>query len=288
MNKITLAIVFSLLAGFAVGAWFSGEEATNELQQEPIAAGALPADASAGDRLARLEQVIDEEREARIALEDTLAMLFEELERLEGAGGRAAAARQADEQREREARITERRSPRDRADWMRNYQERRVGRMVEGGFSEDEARRILEQESEASYKAMQSAWEAQRNGEAIDPFAAMNSPQSILRNEIGDDAYARYLEAQGQPTSINITQVLSGSPGSNVGLQAGDRMVSYDGERVFSVRDLRNQTMQGNPGDTVVIEVDRDGAQMQLMVPRGPIGVTGTGANVRGSNWWGG
>ena len=288
MNKIALAVVFSLLAGFAIGAWFSGDEAPDNRAVELAASGALPDDASAEDRLLRLEQIIGEEREARIALEDTLAMLFEEIERLEGAGGLAAAERLAEEQRQREARATERRSPRDRADWLQNYQERRVGRMVEGGFSEDEARRILEQESEASYKALLAAWEAQRNGENIDPIGSMNNPQSILRGEIGDDAYARYLEAQGQPASITITQVLSGSPGSSVGLQAGDQLVSYDGERIFNVVDLRNQTLQGNPGETVVIEVDRDGTRMQLTIPRGPIGLTGSGANIRGMNWWGG
>lgn len=288
MNKIALAVVFSLLAGFAIGAWFSGDEAPDNRAVELAAPGALPDDASAEDRLLRLEQIIGEEREARIALEDTLAMLFEEIERLEGAGGLAAAERLAEEQRQREARATERRSPRDRADWLQNYQERRVGRMVEGGFSEDEARRILEQESEASYKALLAAWEAQRNGENIDPMGSMNNPQSILRGEIGDDAYARYLEAQGQPTSITITQVLSGSPGSSVGLQAGDQLVSYDGERIFNVVDLRDQTLQGNPGETVVIEVDRDGTRMQLTIPRGPIGLTGSGANIRGMNWWGG
>ena len=42
------------------------------------------------------------------------------------------------------------------------------------------------------------------------------------------------------------------------------------------------------PGEDVVIEVERDGVRMQLTVPRGPIGITGSGANVRGLNWWGG
>ena len=288
MNKIALAAVFSLLAGFAVGAWFGGGESEGDRPVELASAPELLEDASMEDRLLRLEQIIVEEREARITLEDTLAMLFEEIERLEGAGGRAAAERQAEEQRQREARAIERGSPRDRADWLRNYQERRVGRMVEGGFSEDEARRILQQESEAAYKAMQAAWEAQRNGEDVDLFSATNNPQSILRADIGDDAYARYLEAQGQPTSITITQVLGGSPGNNAGIQAGDHLVSYNGERIFNVAELRDQTLQGSPGEDVVIEIERDGTRMQLTIPRGPIGITGSGANVRGMNWWGG
>ena len=288
MKNIVLVVVFSLVTGFAVAAWFIGGDVGNERPVELTGPGKLPDAAGAADRLARLEQIIDEERAARIALEDTLAMLFDEIERLEGAGDRVSAQRQAEEQARRDARTSERGSRSDRASWLQNYQERRVGRMVEGGFTEDEARRILEQESAASFKAMQAAWEAQRDGENVDPFGAAHNPQAILRNEIGDDAYARYLEAQGQPTSITVTQVMGGSPGKDAGLKAGDQLVSYNGERVFHVNDLRNQTMQGSPGESVVIEVDRDGVRMQLIVPRGPIGITGSGANIRSMNWWGG
>lgn len=285
MNRIALAIVVSLLAGFAIGAWIGGEEATSSDSMQQADTVTLPESASDEDRLARLEQIVGEEREARIALEDTLAMLFEEIERIEGAGNRAVADRRESAERVRAAAPGSSAGTRD---WIMRYQERRIGRMVEGGFSEDEARRILQQESEAQYKAMQAAWEAQRNGETLDRFAPMNSTQSILRSEIGDDAYARYLEVQGQPTAVNITQVLDGSPGTRAGMQAGDQVVSYDGERVFSMSDLRNQTMQGEPGEEVVIEIDRDGMRMQLTVPRGPIGITGNGANVRGTSWWGG
>lgn len=288
MNKVAIAVVFSLLAGIAVGMWFGADELAGNGFVEPANDLAIYEDASTEDRLLRLEQIIVEERAARITLEDTLAMLFEEIEYLEGAGDRAAAQRAAEEQTQREARANERGSPRDRAGWLRNYQERRVSRMVEGGFSEDEARGILRQESEAAYKAMQADWEAQRNGENVDRFSAVNNPQSILRAEIGDDAYARYLEAQGQPTSIMITQVMGGSPGNSAGIQAGDQLVSYNGERIFNVAELRDQTLQGSPGEDVVIEIERDGTRMQLTIPRGPIGITGTGASVRGANRWGG
>jgi membrane-associated protease RseP (regulator of RpoE activity) len=171
---------------------------------------------------------------------------------------------------------------------MRNYTERRVTKLIEGGFSEDEARRILQQESEAAFKSMQLLWEAQRAGEDVNRFDPSVNPQVLLRDELGDAAYARYLEAQGQPTSVRVSQVLSGSPAKSAGLQPGDQLVSYNGARIFNVGDLRNLTMQGEPGEDVVIEVERDGVRMQLTVPRGPIGITGSGANVRGLNWWGG
>ncbi len=287
MNRMAIAVAVSLLAGFAVGAWIVGEEPAATEPEAQTATGFLGSEAGSEERLQRLEQIIAEERDARIALEDTIAMLFEELERIEGAGDQAATARRAERELARTARSSES-GERGSLDWVRNYQERRVTRLIEGGFSEDEARRILQQESEASFKAMKAVWEAQRNGENIDFLGLSSNPQSILRTEMGDDDYARYLEVQGQPTAVRISQVLSGSPGNDAGLQPGDQLVSYDGRRLFDVGDLRRQTMQGEPGQDVVIEIDRDGVRMQLTVPRGPIGITGSGANVRNINWWGG
>lgn len=293
MPRITVAVIVSVLAGLAIGAWLGGgDEGASQVAGPPTSA--LPgSDASLEERIAYLEQVILQEREARIALEDTLAALFEDLERLEianqGADRRAAAARDEAERQREERRTSEaRRGGRNDADWLVRYRERRVDHLVEGGFTEDEARRVLQVESEAAFAALQSSWEAQRRGEQIDPFAAESDPQALIRGELGDAAFERYLEAQGQPTAIGISQVYSGSPGSEAGLQPGDRLVSYDGERVYSISDLRRQTMQGAPGDNVVIEVERDGMRIQLSVPRGPIGITGNGARVRGLNWWGG
>ena len=54
--------------------------------------------------------------------------------------------------------------------------------------------------------------------------------------------------------------------------QPGDQIVSYDGERVFSTSDLMQRTMAPGSGD-VVVDVVRDGVQMQVVLPRGPIGV---------------
>jgi len=293
MPRIIAAVIISLLAGLAIGAWLGDSGETG-----PPAAGSSTAslpgnNASVEDRLAHLEQVVLQEREARIALEDTLAALFEDFEQLETAGGtadqRAAAARvEAERQREERRSSDARRGGRNDAEWLVRYRERRVDRLVEGGFTEDEARRALDIESEVAFAALQSSWEAQRSGERFDPFASGSDPQSLMREELGDAAFERYLEAQGQPTSIGISQVYSGSPGSEAGLQPGDRLVNYDGARVYSMTDLRRQTMLGAPGESVVIEVERDGMRIQLSMPRGPIGITGNGARVRGMNWWGG
>jgi hypothetical protein len=288
MPRIALVLCAALLVAIGLGTLVSNLDRTKEPPVAPLVVDVPEADSSLDERLQDLEQALAEEREARIALEDTLAMLFEELDRLEGTDERAAARLESAAENERQARAAERRGQRNEADWVRSYQERRIAALVEGGFSDEEARRALQLESEASFKAMQLAWEAQRNGESINVMDSMSNPQSIMRAEMGDDAYARYLEAQGQPTAIRITQVLGGSPANDAGLRAGDELISYNGERIFNVMELRNGTMQGQPGEDVVVEIERDGVRMQLTLPRGPIGITGSGANIRGMNWWGG
>lgn len=289
MSRIVAAVVISLVAGFALGAWVSGDDEDSANGPSADLAGEyIDQSASLDERLSSLEQVIAEEREARLILEDQLQVLMEEIERLGAAGPRANVSRAAPVEESRQESARERRSERDFVSMMQNYQERRLGRLTDGGFSDDEARRVLQQESEAQFRAMQLAHEAQRNGAPMDPFATVNGPQSILRTELGDTDYERYLEAQGQPTAIQVTQVLQGSPGSQAGLQPGDKIVSYSGERVFNVVELRNLTMQGNPGEDVIVEIDREGVRMQLSVERGPVGITGSGANVRTMNWWGG
>jgi membrane-associated protease RseP (regulator of RpoE activity) len=283
MKRVVPAIAVSLVAGAAVGGLVTSGFVDGGRERPAVQPG------DADERLERLEQIVNEERAARIALEDTLAMLFEEIEALENGGATAVTERPVPNERAADVSvIEERRRPRNDLEWMRNYEERRVSRLVEGGYSEKEARRILRLESEASFKALQAAWEAERSGDPIDPFSQAAGPQAILRDSMGDDAYARYLEAQGQPTAVRVTQVMGGSPGSRAGLQPGDELVSYNGERVFSVLDLRELTMQGEPGQDVVIEVDRDGMRMQLTLPSGPIGISGSGAAIRGRGWWGG
>jgi hypothetical protein len=283
MQKTVIAIAAALLAGIAAGAWLSGDRGAVETS-EIETADDMPADTSG--QLRRLEELLLEEREARIALEETVGMLMDEL----NSGGRADESAAVVREARRAAGEEVRQEPRsrDRSNWMQHYNESRIERMVEGGFTEEEARHLIEQESAASYQAMRAAWEAERNGEPVDPFASWNDPQRILRDSVGDDAYERYLKTQGQPTSVEVTQVMSQSPGDRVGLQPGDRISRYNGERVFSISDLRSLTMQGSPGESVVVEIVRDGMLMQLTLPAGPIGITGTGARTRGMNWWGG
>ena len=48
--------------------------------------------------------------------------------------------------------------------------------------------------------------------------------------------------------------------------------ISYGGQRVFSVQDLIAYETRGQGGETVTMELIRDGRRVQIYVPRGPLG----------------
>lgn len=289
MSRIATAIVVSLIAGFAAGALLLGD--TSAPANEPNTAAAADRASSStpiDERLRRLEQVVAEEREARIVLEEQLQFVLDALERVDSSDSRAVADQRALAEERRAQRRAGERTPRDFAALARGFEERRLNTLINGGFSEDEARRVMQKESAARYHAMKAAHDAQRRGEATDPIYSGSASQSLLRSELGDREYERYLAAQGQPTAIQVTQVLGESPGSQAGLQPGDQIVNYNGERVFGVSDLRALTLQGTAGEDVIIEIERDGVRMQLNLPRGPVGITGSSAGIRNRGWWGG
>ena len=100
------------------------------------------------------------------------------------------------------------------------------------------------------------------------------NPQQLMRDELGDDRYEQLLEATGRPATVAVNNVLAGSAGESAGLLAGDRIRRYGSERVFNEFDLMQAILQGEPGESVTIEVERDGATFHVTVPRGPLGTS--------------
>lgn len=94
-----------------------------------------------------------------------------------------------------------------------------------------------------------------------------------VREEIGDDAYDRYLFALGHTNRVIVNDVMLDSVAEDVGLREGDLIVSYGDARIFAPDDLITSTQGGASGEPVVLEVRRNGERMQIEVPRGPLGL---------------
>ena len=95
-----------------------------------------------------------------------------------------------------------------------------------------------------------------------------------LRSEIGDDAYDRMLYALGQANRVVVRDIMQNSSAEQYGLQANDRVYEYDGQRVFTGQELNELVTQGgDAGALVLVRVQRDEQQLDVYLPRGPIGI---------------
>lgn len=294
MNNALRSVLFlvgGLVAGFVVAS----------LVRQDGGEDWLSASASVEDRVAALERRLAAEADARRALSAEIDALRAALAaasarmpagdvpadvvRGRGAGERSASADEgaaADEPpavrpEDIRARVAEAaREARRRAPTPEELEQRRIQRLVDAGFTVARAEWIEQRTAELQMRQLEAQYEAARTG---DPsrFREVPSIEETLRAELGDAEYERYLEATGRPTRVNVRNVLPSSPAERVGLRPGDEIVAYAGKRVFDMNDLNRLTLEGQPGETVVLEVLRDGQPMQLYVPRGPIGISGGG-----------
>ncbi len=269
MNKVSIAVGISLVAGFAAAAIaLRATDSGSTAQQTVVPASHFDETAATDERIRALENAVSEERQARQLLEDELFFLFAEIDRLEDIVGNRDNSRDNQDVEEVRSSIE-----------LQRFRDNRsaIGQrdsLIAVGLAPNRADWILQRESELRYESMQARFEARNSGTPQDFFfdASLNS-ESMLRAEIGDADYEMYLEANNRPTAIIISGVVASSPGERAGLQPGDQIVNYDGQRVFSTWELVQQTMGGGDEGTVVIDLLRDGAPMQIVLPRGPIGV---------------
>ena len=272
MNRNVLAIALGLLAALAVLATvlFVREPQAPVTRIEPT--DYFDQSAATEDRIRALETAVAEERNARLLLEDELQALYDELDQLRSDSDELS--------EEGVAEIQLREAMRDRVDRFRagNTTQDRTDRLVKAGFAPDRAEWIVQRESALQMDSMQAMFEARQSGER--PDRSRLDPERVLRSELGDSEYEQYLEANGRSTSVAVGTVLESSPGQRAGLQAGDEIVGYDGQRVFSYGELSERTMSALPGQSVVVDIVRDGVPMQVVVDAGPSGISNR--NIRG------
>jgi hypothetical protein len=276
-----------LLAGIVVGvgfAWWQG------MGQTSAGIGSDVPSAERGSleaRLGELETELSLERFERQALADELAELRFAVEAMPA----GAAGLDLDNIREQidnlrdpnnpdnpmADRIRERfpnGMPQTRAEFEAYQRQEQINRYVAAGLTPDRAQWIMSREDELEMEVLQARYEATQKGASQQEIANITA-SSLLRKELGDTDYAKYLEGQGRSASINVREVLTNSPAQTAGLQPGDEIVSYNGQRVFDMSELNALTYETRPGTSVAMQVVRDGQTMQVVVESGPIGISG-------------
>lgn len=278
MIKGLLLVVAGLSAGFAIASWLQPGTRAGPRAAEQAAVGTASArmapSAADAPRLAALERALNAEIAERALLEARVQELAAALEGLRS-GGAAPAAAAADVAGPMPDGPGPQRFMRNGA-LRDDLQRRQVELLMAAGFAPDRAAWIDRRTSELRMQQLQAQYDATREGRAFDPATPL-AGERTLRSELGDTDYERYLQALERPTSVAVQDVLASSPAERSGLKPGDEVVAYDGKRVFDMRELNALTLEGNAGESVVVDVRRDGQNVQLVMPRGPIGIFGGG-----------
>lgn len=150
--------------------------------------------------------------------------------------------------------------------------------LIKAGIGSERADDILRRKSDIELKKLELRDRATREqylgtsryNHELNELTAGDVP---LREELGDEAYDRYLYASGQTNRVLVSSVMTGSQAEFAGMQSGDVILSYDDQNLFEWSELQQATTQGERGEYVNVNVLRDGQMLNLWIPRGPLGV---------------
>lgn len=154
----------------------------------------------------------------------------------------------------------------------------REERVASAGFTMQQFDSLRRKEDGAQMRQIELDDRARREGWLNSPryFDEINqlvSGTESIRQELGDDAYERYLYAGGRSNRVAVGSVIPMSPAERAGFQSGDVIKSYGGQRVFTGQQLVNLRSGGDSGSSVMVEVIRDGQIVHITMPRGPMGI---------------
>ena len=147
--------------------------------------------------------------------------------------------------------------------------------LQERGYTEEESNRLRERYEAYELAQLYLNDRAGREGWRGQPRFQAESRQlaDALHAELGDRDYDAILYGAGRSNRVQVAGVLAGSAGERAGLRDGDEIVSYDGHRIFEGQALVQATGIGEAGAQTEMVVRRDGQDLRIVLPRGPIGI---------------
>jgi membrane-associated protease RseP (regulator of RpoE activity) len=150
--------------------------------------------------------------------------------------------------------------------------------LVQVGMEPQLAASLVRRQAEIEMRRLELRDEATRDGwfaeqRYFEALAELNAQETALREEIGDRDYERYLYASGEDNRVLVSSVIPGSPAEQAGLRSGDVVLSYAGQQLFSGQELRSETTRGERGEPITVRVRRGDSELDVLLPRGPMGV---------------
>ncbi|ESQ16160.1 MAG TPA: PDZ domain-containing protein [Chromatiaceae bacterium] len=290
VGLLTGVLVFPDLAPSAIG------DAAGPGLSAPASAPELPSEPSPPSPAPMISQVVTEDDDDDNAVdsaasnsgtEPSIDLLSSRVDDISAGWGRM----QADlaDLRQRIAQLEQRTSNADRtsnvnqneavrrAQRPRTQQEQREA-LLRAGVTKQIADDIVWRRAEVSLERLELRDQATREGwfntqRYREELRKVNEQRVSIRDEIGVDAYDRYLFETGQNNRVLVESVIPGSAGEISGLLPGDVIETYDALPMFDFRDLRSATSDGERGELVPVTVRRGDQQVELWLQRGPIGI---------------
>lgn len=170
-------------------------------------------------------------------------------------------------------------SPAADTDLQQPGQDDRVTALVGAGFDSAQVAQLEQLVSTQRLQRLELRDRATREGwlqteQFRTELRAQPSAETLVREQLGDDQFDRYLYTLGQSNRVSVDSIFSQSAAQQAGLLAGDVVISYAGERIYRVTDLQQATTLGQRGEEVSVVVQRSGEELELYIPRGPLGIT--------------
>jgi hypothetical protein len=253
-----------MLVGYAVSGWLQRSP------PDPPIAAPIPATPEA--EIAALRAALDEERGLRGALEMEIEMLRQEIvreasPRLEPTPAPEGAPVAREGAPDAEAAAPAHAAPAG-DEWFDE------AALVAGGVDEHRVARLREHFEALQMEELYLRDDAAREGWLRKPryHKQVQELRAESREELGDDDYDLLLYASGRDNRVRLRDVLQDSPAAAAGIEPGDILVRYDGQAIFSTRDLLSATTQGAAGSTIALDLVRNGESLRLYVRRGPLG----------------
>lgn len=304
-RQTVLISVTTFAVGLLIGALVLSQSPTTPIQQRPeherpitLELEPIAAAAELETTAAKIES-IDAPPESALNVEHDQPesqRLFERIDELSQNWGQIQA--ELAQLRERIARV-EQRVPQQPAETATDANTRRSQRpstpeeqrtaLISVGVAPDTADEIVWRRAQVSLDRLDLRDQAIREDwlntdRYRQELSRINEQNVSLRDEIGINAYDAYLFDTGQNNRVAVESVIPGSAGDENGIMPGDVIEIYGDRPVLDFQDLRSATSEGVRDELVPVTVRRGNQRIELVLPRGPIGIRldGTLADPRG------
>jgi hypothetical protein len=278
MRTHLIIISLALVTGVAIGIFSQNDTETSVVtipapnqntfivSTDQKAGNNLGTDRSGAD-IAELNRLLQNEIKARQNLGQRVETLVQQMNSLRNdlqSSERAISSEQGGDDRESDLPVTYRGGFNEQA-------------LIDRGMNSSQASELkiyFEQlEMDRLYLRDQSIRESWGREKLAEAMQALESREEDLKSQLGESTYDAYLYAAGRSNRVEVTSVLEKGQAGMAGIMSGDQITRYDNQRIYNGFDLREATASGNIGDSVEVEIVRDGRTMQFYLVRGPLGI---------------